>query len=544
MFVKRDGYSSSGSNFWKLANRHQGTMRHINSHTAYKLLGNVDVSCALDEARRREIEMHKNKASRYAKMLHHHINVAVFLTAQGLAFRGHDESKTSSNRGNFIELLDLLGVYNSDLRSFLDQDVTTYTSHDPQNELIECIYHEVRDEIQKRIDSSKFLAVMMDDTSDRSNVEQSAVSVRLVYNGEVEEHLLGMVDSSADTSADGLTVVLLNMLKKFNITPETAREKLIGQSYDGAPTMSGEFNGVQKQIQEQFPFAYYNHCVAHRMALCASQSANKIPKVAEFFGTLDKLISFFRSSPKRTAHLGRNLPKPGDTRWLSRDTSISVIDTCYEAIGTVLYEIAHDYSQKTDTQANAKGMCLQIQQIDFIFFLKLYRKIFEHCTPIVTVMQKPSFDAVQLSSMLDDFHEVLRTLNYHQIWEDAMALDPVLQVFPTRRGWRGVEHSADGSSDSWKTFLVNVAADVTKTFSEQLQWRFENVKKFKWMDLVHPAMFSQRKTASSGDQRALISKLSEAYPFVVPDPIALEHNLSVLYHNEEISVILQKLVRE
>ena len=123
-----------------------------------------------------------------------------------------------------------------------------------------------------------------------------------------------------------------------------------------------------------------------------------------------------------------------------------------------------------------------------------------------------------------------------------MALDPVLPVFPTSRGRRGVEHSADGSSDSWKTFLVNVAADVTKTFSEQLQWRFENVKKFKWMDLVHPAMFSQRKTASSGDQRALISKLSEAYPFVVPYPIALEHNLGVLYQNEEISVLLQKLV--
>eukprot|EP00794_Sanderia_malayensis_P021001 gene21001-23052_t len=291
--------------------------------------------------------------------------------------------------------------------------------------------------------------------------------------------------------------------------------------------MSGEFSGVQKQIQEQFPFAYYNHCVAHRMALCASQSANKIPKVAEFFGILDKLISFFRSSPKRTAHLGQNLPKPGDTRWVSRNTSVSVIDTCYETIGTVLYEIAHDNSQKKDTQESAKGIFLQIQQIDFIFFLKLYRKLFEHCTPIVTIMQKPSFDAVQLSSMLDDFHEAL-----------------LLPVVRTRGGWRGVEHSADGSSDSWKTFLVNVASTVAKTYSEQLQWRFENVKKFKWVDLVHPARFSQRKSASSGDQRALISKLSEVYPFVVPDPMALEHNLSVLYHNEEISVLLQKLVRE
>eukprot|EP00794_Sanderia_malayensis_P013199 gene13199-14549_t len=64
------------------------------------------------------------------------------------------------------------------------------------------------------------------------------------------------------------------------------------------------------------------------------------------------------------------------------------------------------------------------------------------------------------------------------------------------------------------------------------------------MDLVHPARFSQRKSASSADQRALISKLFEVYPFVVPDPMVLEHNLSVLYHKEEISVLLQKLVRE
>ena len=55
---------------------------------------------------------------------------------------------------------------------------------------------------------------MMDDTSDRSNVEQSDVSVRLVYNGEVEEYLLGMVYSSGDTSADGVTVVPHNMMKK------------------------------------------------------------------------------------------------------------------------------------------------------------------------------------------------------------------------------------------------------------------------------------------------------------------------------------------
>ncbi len=126
---------------------------------------------------------------------------------------------------------------------------------------------EVRGEIQRRIDESNFIGVMMDDTSDCSNVEQSAISVRLVHEGEVEEHLLGLVNASGDQSADGLTKILLEMLANYGLTPETGKDKLIGQSFDGAPTMSGRLNGVQSQINAKFPAAYYNHCVAHRMSL-------------------------------------------------------------------------------------------------------------------------------------------------------------------------------------------------------------------------------------------------------------------------------------
>ena len=279
---------------------------------------------------------------------------------------------------------------------------------------------------------------MMEEPSDISNVEQSAVSVRLVHNGDVEEHLLGIVDASEDTSSEGLATILTETLKSFNITPETAMHKLIGQSYDGAPTMSGEFHGVQKRMQDMFPSAYYNHCVAHQMALCASQSANKVPKIAEFFCTLDKLVSFFRASPKRTSQLGRNLPKPGDTRWLSRDTALAVVDSWYETIGTALFEIANDSRLKMESKATARGLCLRIQQIEFVYLLKFYRKLFEHCMPIITVMQKPTFDAVQLASMIADFQRVLSTFNLSQIWDDALAMDPTLPVVRSREEWKSI----------------------------------------------------------------------------------------------------------
>ena len=92
---------------------------------------------------------------------------------------------------------------------------------------------------------------MIDDTSDTSNNEQSAVSVRLINNGEVEEHLFGLIDASEDQSADGLTE-MLKTLQKYRLVPETSGEKLIGQSYDGAAAMSGELNGVQRQVQSHF----------------------------------------------------------------------------------------------------------------------------------------------------------------------------------------------------------------------------------------------------------------------------------------------------
>ena len=540
-FVQEHGLRSSGKIFWVVVNRHQGTQNHMANHTAYKLLENVDVACALDQARQREVARHNHDASRYSKMLKHHIDVAVFLSAQGLAFRGHDETKCSSNRGNFLELLELLGNYSNDLRSFLDHDHVTYTSHEPQNELIECIYNEVRQEIQKRVENSKFIAVMMDDTSDSSNVEQSAVSVRLVHDGVVEEHLLGLIDASGDTSADRLTAILLETLDSYNVKPETSDAKVVGQSYDGAPSMSGELNGVQKQIQDHFPSAYYNHCVAHRRSLCASQTSMSIPKIANFLGTADKLVSFFRSSPKRSRNLGQNLPRPGDTRWLSRDTAVTAIDTHYEAIGNFLFAIANDTNEKPETRATARGLGIHIQQIEFLYFLKLYRKLFDYCSPIITVMQRPTIDPIQLRSMLNDFQRTLSRFDYHQVWEDSVLEDPEFPAVRARGGWRGLGQEIDGSQESWKMSLETVAKTVTAKFSEQLAWRFANLEKFKWMELVYPTKFESRKKATAAQQRALIGDVKKLYPFAVQNVSATEHNLDVLYNNEEIKILLTKL---
>ena len=65
---------------------------------------------------------------------------------------------------------------------------------------------------------------------------------------------------------------------------------------------------------------------------------------------------------------------------------------------------------------------------------------------------------------------------------------------------------------------------------------------FRWMELIHPSKFQDRKKATVTEQRVLINDVRKLYPFAVRDLIETEHNLHVLYNNKEIARLLQKVV--
>ncbi len=90
-----------------------------------------------------------------------------------------------------------------------------------------------------------------------------------------------------------------------------------------------------------------------------------------------------------------------------------------------------------------------------MYFLKLYRKLFEYRTLIITIMQKPTMNAVQLRSMLEDFHRVLNDFDFEQAWEDS---------------WNhGVmEKDTNGSRHNWNASLEVVTRHVTSAFLEQI----------------------------------------------------------------------------
>ena len=58
------------------------------------------------------------------------IDVVQHLALQAIAFRGRDESSTSTNRGNFLTTLDLMVGYNNNITEIMEKAPknATYTS--------------------------------------------------------------------------------------------------------------------------------------------------------------------------------------------------------------------------------------------------------------------------------------------------------------------------------------------------------------------------------------------------------------------------------
>ena len=87
---------------------------------------------------------HDKEVVENRKYLKHVMEIIHFLAKQGLAFRGHNENKTTSkNLGNFLELLDFHCKFIPNLKENNDSKVAKYTSPIIQNEIIHLISNQI-----------------------------------------------------------------------------------------------------------------------------------------------------------------------------------------------------------------------------------------------------------------------------------------------------------------------------------------------------------------------------------------------------------------
>ncbi|XP_058758385.1 uncharacterized protein LOC131631618 [Vicia villosa] len=219
-----------------------------------------------------------------------------YLIAQGIAFRGHDESYNSLNKGNFREMVDWVKSNDEKVRDAFGRGPKncTMTSGDIQKELATCCAHEVTKVIMEEL-GERQIFVLIDESRDISVKEQMAVMLRILNDkGKVVERFIALHHVKYTTS-EAQKDALYGILDRHTLCISRIR----GQGYDGTSNMRGEFNGLQRKILDKNPYAFYVHCYAHRLQLVVVSVASSCSSIHDFFEYISLIVTTTSASCKR-----------------------------------------------------------------------------------------------------------------------------------------------------------------------------------------------------------------------------------------------------
>ncbi|XP_073479697.1 zinc finger MYM-type protein 1-like [Aquarana catesbeiana] len=434
-----------------------------------------------------------------------------------LALRGHNESESSDNPGIFHGLVDFVASLNGILKEHLENaTVFKGTSKTVQNELLDCMLSVVKEHIIQEAQSSNFISIQADETTDIATQCQLVLVLRYIdAKNNVQERFFEFIplhSANADSIASALQECLAVLL------PGDQKHKLLSQAYDGASVMRGATAGVQKKIQDMYPNAHYIHCYAHQLNLIMQQATSQIPKVRLFFANLGGFASFFARSPKSTDVLDKvvahRLPTSSSVRWNFHSRAVNTVFEHRE-------DLIHCFETMRDsgdfgpvTMREAAGFVVLLEDQDFKYFLTLIHNIMSHVDLLYAKLQKKDIDSVHIKGSIQQFQRDIQKIR------DSM---PSL-----------VDQSSQGGSQPKRQGSLNpgehkrIATEVCDTILLHTMRRFSFTKHLVSATLLQADRFEQYAMEFPEDAP---SETLKAYLLLNKNKLKTE--LGLIYRTEE-----------
>ncbi|XP_072401051.1 zinc finger MYM-type protein 1-like [Diabrotica undecimpunctata] len=161
------------------------------------------------------------------------------MACQGMAFRGHDESESSLNKGNFKEICGLIAKSNKDF-DILHNSNKIYTSTQIQNEIIALFSRASLRNILDDIRQFETFSIMCDEARSFKNEQLSLCVWYASQDLEIRERFFAFINCSENRLATNLFTLIYKKLEELN----PSDLQMVGQSYGGAVMMSGNTSGL------------------------------------------------------------------------------------------------------------------------------------------------------------------------------------------------------------------------------------------------------------------------------------------------------------
>ena len=405
---------------------HEKSEGHINAMFAWgehkkAILTDSSILDALNEAYNKKVQENRKYIKTVAEVL-------LLTSTQNIAQRGHRETEGADNRGNFLEILEMIAKHDPVVQKKMKgKQNAKYTSSVIQNEILECLANMVRDEIIREVKESEVFSVIADETKDLKKKEQLSLVLRYYYNGAVHESFLDFQQATR-LDAEGLKDKIIHRLERYGLE---YRSNLVGQGYDGASVMSGKHSGVAARIKTDAKHAVYVHCNAHCLNLVLIDTVKAVPEADCFFALLQKLYVYISGSYVHQKWLDvqkemyegqpRELQKLSDTRWACRYLACRNLMDRLPAVLRVLHDIATENSG--ERSVDARGLLTQLD-ISFVSLLATFRRLLGDAKVLSDTLQSPSLDLAMaldlVSALKDSFQEYRKETFVDNLWKSIV----------------------------------------------------------------------------------------------------------------------------
>lgn len=317
------------------------------------------------------------------------LDAVLFLTKNGLSFRGHQENLSVENGkcGLFLSTIQLISKHSPVLKQHLDTVADSqksenrmqahYLSPRTQNDFLELCGNKVSNSILDDVRSARYYGIIVDGTPDSSHKEQLVFVFRYVLQvfakWEITESFIKLVHCDKKTGVE-IAEVIKNVLEECGIDFQLCR----GQGFDNAPNMSGIFNGVQAILSKENQQAYYTPCNAHSLNLCGVHVMSTSIVLKSYFGNIETLYKIFALSPRRWEILlekaGVSLHVVSTTRWSARIAAVRPLAKNYRGVRDSLTKV-QELDLPSDIQATVESILNWINTFEFILLTTIWYKI-------------------------------------------------------------------------------------------------------------------------------------------------------------------------
>ena len=267
--------------------------------------------------------------------------VVNFCGRQAVHLRGHDEGIRSDNRGNFLEILEIIARHDPIVKSRLDHGCRYYTSPAIQNELLQIQAELIHGDICSEVREARFYSVMADESRDLSKHEQISITLRYFREGRIHDCFLCFARVE-NLTAESLSQDILRAIERGGVN----LDGLVAQSYDGANVMAGNMHGVQARLLEKTQGrALFLHCSAHWLNLA---SFRPLHNLGLLYGFLATSVVHFMYEQLRGNNNRLELQRLSDTRWVCQHAA------CYSARSNLLIivDVLEHFAQ-----CSSRGLC-------------------------------------------------------------------------------------------------------------------------------------------------------------------------------------------